>query len=69
MDRVVLSIDGMSCGHCVAAVKKELAAVGGVTVDDVGIGTASVRYDPAVTSAQRIAEAVDRAGYTVTASR
>jgi copper chaperone len=69
VDQIVLSIDGMTCGHCVAAVRKELAAVGGVTVDDVAIGTASLTFDPGITSVERIAEAVDRAGYTVTASR
>jgi copper chaperone len=69
MDRITLGIDGMSCGHCVAAVKKELAAVRGVTVDDVAIGSASLQYDPGVTSPERIAEAVDRAGYAVTSKR
>lgn len=69
MNSITLNIGGMSCGHCVAAVKKQLAAVSGVTVDDVAVGSASVHYDPGVTSPERIAEAVDRAGYTVTSSR
>ena len=69
MDHITLSIDGMSCGHCVATVKKELASVSGVTVDNVAVGSASLHYDPRLTSPERIAEAVDRAGYAVTASR
>ena len=65
MERITLDIDGMSCGHCVAAVKTELATVDGVAVDDVRIGSATLRYDPQVTTPERIAEAVDRAGYQV----
>lgn len=35
MERVVLSLSGMSCGHCVAAVRKALLAVPGVTGAEV----------------------------------
>ena len=34
-DHVALSITGMTCGHCVAAVKKALAAVPGVEAVEV----------------------------------
>ncbi|HEX8849888.1 MAG TPA: cation transporter [Gemmatimonadaceae bacterium] len=63
MTRTTLRIDGMSCGHCVAAVKKALAGVDGVTVDSVAIGTATVEYDPSVASVEKIADAVNDAGY------
>lgn len=68
MQKISLAIDGMSCGHCVAAVKKELAAMPGVAVDEVTIGSATVRYDPAVTSVERISHAVVDAGYVVSAA-
>jgi copper chaperone CopZ len=54
----------MSCGHCVASVKKALEGLDGVTVEQVAVGTATVAYDPAVASPGKIAEAVSDAGYT-----
>lgn len=69
MDRITFEIDGMSCGHCVAAVRKELAGVNGVAVDDVAIGSATVHYDPSLTSAERIVDAIGDAGYTVSSTR
>jgi copper chaperone len=64
MTRTTLGIDGMSCGHCVASVKKALAALDGVTVENVAIGSATVAYDPSVVSPEKIADAISDAGYT-----
>ena len=55
MEKLTLAIDGMSCGHCVARVKHTLAAAPGVHVNDVSIGSASVTYDAAATSPEKIA--------------
>jgi copper chaperone len=63
VEHLTLQIEGMSCGHCVARVSKALTAVPGVAVDDVQIGQASVRFDPALASADAIARAVGDAGY------
>jgi copper chaperone CopZ len=63
MDKLTLAIDGMSCGHCVARVKQTLAAAPGVHVDTVAIGTASLAYDAAETTPEKIAAAVSDAGY------
>lgn len=63
MNRTTLKIDGMTCGHCVAWVKKALAGVDGVTIENVAVGSATVAYDPAVASPERIAKAVTDAGY------
>jgi copper chaperone len=60
------SIDGMSCGHCVMAVKKELGSLEGVTVDEVVIGRAKVTADETKTGAEKLTEAIAEAGYTVT---
>ncbi len=60
---VQLAIDGMSCGHCVARVKKALEQVPGATVADVAVGSATVEIDPARTSADALVKAVDDAGY------
>ena len=59
---VTLAISGMSCGHCVAAVKSALDAVPGVAVQNVTIGSATVALDPA-TSPNTALTAVREAGY------
>lgn len=68
MDRITMTIGGMSCGHCVSAVKGALAGVEGVQVEQVAVGRAVVSFDPASTSAERIAQAVADEGYAVVAT-
>ena len=63
MNRATLTINGMSCGHCVASVRRALEDVEGVRVESVTIGSAVVDYDPAVASREGIIEAVSDAGY------
>lgn len=58
-----LTIEGMSCGHCVMHVRKELSKVQGLEVEEVQIGKARVRYEDSAVSAQRVAQAVEDAGY------
>lgn len=66
MSSTTLKIDGMSCGHCVASVKKALERLDGVSVKQVVIGSATVDYDPAVASPEQIAGAISDAGYAAT---
>ena len=66
MTPLALSINGMSCGHCLNAVRRALSDTPGVTVESVRIGRADVEYDPAVTSPDKIASAVTGAGYEAT---
>ena len=58
-----LKIEGMSCGHCVMSVKKELGKVPGIVVDDVQIGKAQIHYDESRVTEQALARAIDEAGY------
>jgi len=58
-----LKIEGMSCGHCVMSVKKELSKLPNVMVEDVQIGTAKVRFDETKVTEQTLAHAIDAAGY------
>ena len=58
-----LSIEGMSCHHCLNAVNKALAALPGVTIEAVRIGRADVSFDPGQADAARIVAAVTEAGY------
>ena len=68
MSRTTLKIDGMTCGHCVMTVKKTLQGLAGVDVEQVASGSATVSYDPAVASADAIAQAVTETGYTAAAA-
>jgi copper chaperone CopZ len=63
-----LRIEGMSCGHCVARVKKTLEAVPALTVVDVSIGSARVETGAAEPSGAIDAaiRALDTAGYPAT---
>lgn len=64
-----LTIEGMSCNHCVMHVKKELSKVSGLVIEDVQIGKARVQYDEASVSSQLIAQAIDDAGYKLVANK
>ncbi len=61
--QVALAIEGMSCGHCVAAVTKALAGLSGVEVQRVAVGAASIALDPQATSTDAVLSAVREAGY------
>ncbi len=65
MERLTLTIDGMTCGHCVAQVTKTLKDVEGVNVEQVKIGTASVSFNPDFASPESITRAVEDQGYQV----
>lgn len=63
MKQTTLDIEGMSCGHCLNAVNRALAALPGVEIESVRIGRADVRFDETVTDTARIEAAVADAGY------
>ena len=68
MTEMSMEINGMTCGHCVTAVREALGAVPGVEVEAVAIGSATVRFDEHQLDRARITQAVVDEGYTVTAS-
>jgi copper chaperone CopZ len=68
MERLDLTIAGMHCSHCVGRVTKALEQLPGVEVVKVGIGAATVRFDPAAQSADAIAQAVTATGYAARAA-
>ena len=65
MERVTLAITGMTCGHCVAAVKKTLAAVPGVGEVEVTLSPprASVSCDPSRATVEMLTKATAEEGY------
>lgn len=64
METLHLTIEGMTCSHCVRAVEGRLKKTPGVEIQDVQIGSADLRYDPARTNVDDIAEAIADEGYT-----
>ena len=64
MERLALTIEGMSCQHCVKAVRDRLSSTPGIEVEDVRIGSAVMRYDPARVNIETIEELVADVGYT-----
>jgi copper chaperone CopZ len=63
MNRAELSIQGMSCGHCVAQVRQTLASLPGVAAESVEIGRAIVSYEPGAVDVARIEAELTRKGY------
>lgn len=62
-----LTIKGMSCGHCVAAVRSALEDLPDVRTDDVSMGHAQITYDPQTLSHASIEKALESEGYPVIA--
>ncbi|MFC1693387.1 heavy metal translocating P-type ATPase [Candidatus Latescibacterota bacterium] len=69
---VNLPVIGMTCANCAATIERTLTKrVSGVTSTSVNLAseTATVEYDPSVVTLETLAEAVDRAGYTLVLPR
>ena len=64
MEQATIAVQGMSCGHCVASVKRALGQLEGVEVQEVAGGAASVAYDPQAISPRQIMAAIEAEGYT-----
>jgi Cu+-exporting ATPase len=62
-----LTIDGMTCGHCVRAVREALAAVPGVAVRSVAVGRAEITAPDGLTVARAV-NALGETGYAAKAS-
>lgn len=69
MSTQIYGVEGMTCGHCAQAVTREVSAVDGVesVAVDVAAGTVTVTADDVADD--RIASAVDEAGYTFAGRR
>lgn len=66
MERIKLSIAGMTCGHCRARVEKALDGLEGVSVESLDLEAAVVSLDSTRVSPPAITKAVADAGYEVT---
>lgn len=66
MKNQTITISGMTCGHCVMSVRKELGKIDGVKIDAVKIGSAAVTVDETKVTEQALQQAIEEAGYSVT---
>jgi len=66
-ETIQLGVEGMSCQHCVKAVKSSVAALPGVESVDVSLERklVTVAYDPAKVGRPAMKAAIEDAGYTV----
>ena len=67
MAKILFHVSGMSCAHCVKAVKDAVEAVGGVARADVDLesGSASVEYDAGAASPDQFKAAIEGEGFGV----
>ncbi|MDR1440694.1 MAG: cation transporter [Clostridiales bacterium] len=70
MEKVILSVEGMSCGHCEIAVQDAIRKLPGIKKVKANRRkkVAAVNYDPALVTPAQIAKAVNDTGYTVAMS-
>ena len=64
---ITLQVQGMTCGHCKAAVTNALQALDGVSRVEVHLqeGTVNVEYDETKVSVEKLKEAIEEQGYDV----
>lgn len=64
---ITLQVQGMTCGHCKAAVTNALQALDGVSRVEVHLqeGTVDVEYDETKVSIEKLKEAIEEQGYDV----
>ncbi|KAF0995949.1 Copper chaperone CopZ [Geobacillus sp. TFV-3] len=67
MMTITLQVQGMTCGHCKAAVTNALQALDGVNRVEVHLqeGTVDVDYDETKVSVEKLKEAIEEQGYDV----
>ena len=65
MTTTEIKIEGMSCGHCEMAVRKELSRLDNVKIKKVKIGEAIVEYDETKVKLETLYNAIAQAGYKV----
>ncbi len=64
-DTLTLTVPGMTCGHCEAAVKAEVGKLAGVTDVGVDLATKVVTVTGSDLDRGAVVEAIDEAGFDV----
>lgn len=61
--KLVLKIEGMRCGHCLASVEKVLRGLPGVVSLRVGMGKVQVTCDENPLNINALSTAIEKAGF------
>ncbi len=69
MTKQAITVNGMSCGHCVETITKSVGALPGVQAVNVDLEQkrVAVEYDEAATGMEAISAAIAKAGFEVEA--
>ncbi|MGC4377922.1 copper chaperone CopZ [Fictibacillus sp. Mic-4] len=67
MQNVTLSVQGMSCNHCVNSIESEVGKLNGVSEVKVRLneGKVDVTFNSEVVSLEQIKETIEEQGYDV----
>lgn len=65
MATIQLTVEGMSCGHCVASVEKALAGIGASGKVDLAAKQVEVTFPEGTLTRETIALAIEDQGYDV----
>ncbi|MEG6586545.1 copper chaperone CopZ [Dendrosporobacter sp. 1207_IL3150] len=67
MEKQILKVEGMSCGHCKNAVEKAVGSLPGVAAAEVDLAAKqlTVEFDSSKLSLNQIKEAVEEQGFDV----
>jgi copper chaperone len=67
MVEVTISVEGMSCGHCKAAVEGALTKLDGVTSAEVNLAAknVTVQFDQGRVTEETLKNEIEEAGYDV----
>jgi copper chaperone len=67
MQSVILTVQGMSCNHCVNSVEGAVKKLGATAKVDLASGSVDVQYDDNKLSLDDIKAAIEDQGYNVVA--
>jgi copper chaperone len=67
METINLTVEGMSCGHCVSSIKNSVGALSGIGQVNVDLRSkkVAVEYDPKKINTQAIKDTIEDQGYNV----
>ncbi len=67
MEETILNVEGMSCEHCVKAVKNAVSALPGIekVAVDLKNKSVTVKYHPAESTLDEIKSEIEEQGYDV----
>lgn len=67
MERIVLKVEGMSCEHCVKAIKRCLSEFDGIGEVEVNLNEkkVNIEYDKNKVTLEEIKNIIDEEGYEV----